>query len=77
MELGVNHPLTISLNERYLSVLESMAHMEGRQPEELAKEYLEFYIKDYIEVQLEAIGQDSNHGALLLKSWLDTLEGKE
>jgi hypothetical protein len=76
LTLGRGRPLTLSLDERYLSVLESMAHIQGREMADLAREFMEFSIKDALETELEAIGNDSLHGALLLRGWLQTL-GKE
>lgn len=74
IQYGINRPIRLRLSNRHFDVLFSMAHMEGREVEDLAKEFMELHIRDLVRTELEAC--ESCYGKLLLQGWLDTIDGK-
>ncbi len=55
IEYGAPRSLSLKLDDKYWNILFAMSEMEGREPEELAKQELQFRIKDYLETELEMI----------------------
>jgi hypothetical protein len=67
-EVGANKPLKISLPDCYFDILESMAHLQGRDIEDLAKERLmQILIEDIVH-------DDGYYGELICKGWQDDLK---
>lgn len=70
-QAAVNKPPSISLPPVYFDILETMAHLAGRDIEELAtKRLMQIIIED-------VIFDDGYYGELISKSWRDDLNGDE
>lgn len=70
-QAGVHKPLSISLPPVYFDILETMAHLQGREVEDLAQERLMQIIKEDI------IFDQGFYGELLTKGWEDDLKDDE
>jgi hypothetical protein len=63
IEYGASKPLKISLPDCYFDILESMAHLQGRDIEDLAKERI-------MQILIEDIKFDEGYyGEMLCNGW--------
>ena len=71
LQYGVNRTLRISLPDCYWDVLFAMAHIEGREVEDLAIERLKQIIAEDV---IHSECDEGFYGRLLLKGWRETLQ---
>ena len=71
LELGVNHPITISLPDRYWDILSTMAELQGRTVEDLATERLKQIIIEDVQMEIDSPGL---YGVLIAEGWRETLK---